>query len=77
MEFVIVAGSIAATLPQLYHTISTQSTDDFNHSYVVISFFTSILFFLHGYRRKDTTVMMLAAWFFIYWCIIGYLKFIA
>ncbi len=75
MEAAILVATVGATLPQLVHTISTQSTGDFHYTYILASLFANILLLVHGYRIKDRIIILLSVWFSVYWSILGFVKF--
>jgi hypothetical protein len=62
--------SASATVPQLYQTLATGETRDFNVWSLVLNIITNILLGTHGYYTGDTGLFLVGAWFVIYWTIL-------
>jgi hypothetical protein len=62
--------SASATVPQLYQTLTTGQTRDFNVWSLILNMITNILLGLHGYFTGDTGLFLVGTWFVIYWGIL-------
>lgn len=71
---IIFVIAFAATLPQLYQTLQTGLTRDFNVPNLALNLFTNILMGIHGYMRADIGLIAIGIWFSIYWSILLALK---
>jgi hypothetical protein len=64
---VILVISIAATLPQIYQTLTTGSTGDLNRVNLILNLITNVLLAAYGYQKHDWGIFTLGAWFTGYW----------
>lgn len=67
--------AIAATLPQLLHTLQTWKVEDLNSSSIALALISNLLFFVHSVRTKDWGYATLAGWFLLYGLTLLYVKF--
>lgn len=57
----------AATLPQIYQTLTTGLTRDLNGWNLTLNLVTNMLLAVHGYLQRDGGILLLGAWFTAYW----------
>lgn len=69
------ALAIAATLPQLVHTLQTWKVEDLNGTSILLALVSNVLFLVHSVRTKDWGYAVLAGWFFVYGVTLSYVKF--
>jgi hypothetical protein len=66
--------AVAATLPQLLHTLQTWKLEDLNGTSIVLAFLSNATFFIYSYGRREWAYVALTAWFMLYGCILMYVK---
>jgi hypothetical protein len=70
LSTILFVVSAAATVPQLYQTLTTGQTRDFNVWSLILNMITNILLGLHGYFTGDIGLFLVGTWFMIYWSIL-------
>ncbi len=58
--------SVLATFPQLYRTVQTGVLRDLHPTTAKVAIVANILLAAHGYRTRDTGIVLFGAWFALY-----------
>ena len=74
LTWVIFVIAVVSTLPQLYQSLTTYETRDFNTGMMILSIIVNTLLTVHGYNTADRGTLLLGLWFTGYWGILLTLK---
>ena len=74
LTYIIFVIAVVATIPQLYQTFNTPKMGDFSILNLVLNDATNILLAIYGYLIGDMGIVLLGAWFTIYWSILLSIK---
>jgi len=74
LTYIIFVIAVVATIPQLYQTFNTPKMGDFSILNLVLNDATNILLAIYGYLSGDMGIVLLGAWFTIYWSILLSIK---
>jgi len=70
LSMIVFLMAFTSTIPQIWHTIKSGSTGDFNGWNLFLNLVVNILLMLHGVYSSDIGITALGGWFVIYWLIL-------